>query len=259
MGSIKLNYKEFHENGLEQAPLLVILHGLFGSSANWRSVARELAQKYHVLNVDLINHGLSPHSDSMDYPSMAADVLALLSSFESRPVTLMGHSMGGKVGMWLALNHPEHVEKLVVVDTAPVTYEHDYEWIFTALKGLDLAQLDNRKQADEALMALLPDPVLRGFLLQNLTRHEGRWSWRINLPVIHASIQHIMGFPCRGGSYTGPSLFVAGELSEFITATEQQQLHQLFPAAQIKTVENAGHWVHAEQPGPFMEAIWSFL
>ncbi|MBL4762001.1 MAG: alpha/beta fold hydrolase [Gammaproteobacteria bacterium] len=258
MGSIKLNYKEFHENGLAQAPLLVILHGLLGSSTNWSSVARELAQKYHVLNVDLINHGLSPHSDTMDYQSMAAQVLSLL-SFEPRPVTIMGHSMGGKVAMWLALNHPERVEKLVVVDIAPVTYEHDYEWIFAALKGLDLAQLKQRKQADEALMTLLPDPMLRGFLLQNLTRNEGRWSWRMNLPVIHARIKHILGFPSGGGTYIGPSLFIAGELSEFISATEQQQLCQSFTAAQVKTIKNAGHWVHAEQPQPFMEALWSFL
>ena len=258
MDIIKLNYKEFHENASADAPLLVILHGLFGSSANWSSVARELSASYQVFNVDLRNHGQSAHTETMGYEQMAADVLALLSSL-SRPVTLMGHSMGGKVAMWLALNHPECVEKLIIVDIAPVTYKHDYEWIFDALESLDLAKLKDRKQADELMAKQLPDPMLRGFLLQNLRRDEGCWSWRINFPVIRAALDEIMGFPEALLTYPGSSLFIAGEQSEFIAAAGQEQIKRLFPVANVVTVKNAGHWIHAEQPKAFMEVVWPFL
>jgi len=242
-------------------PPLVILHGLFGSGRNWRSVAGLLAAHHRVFLVDQRNHGRSGHAPTMSYHDLARDVGAWMDDNALEHATVIGHSMGGKTAMTLARREPARVNALVVVDIAPVAYRHDHDALLGAMRGLDLDRISSRAAADSALAPAVPDPRLRAFLLHNLVRAGARLRWRINLDGIAASLSDLVGFPppSASGTYSGPTLFVRGEQSDYLRDEHHAGIIARFPAARITTIPNAGHWVHAEQPARFVAAVERFL
>ena len=238
---------------------LVLLHGLFGSSTNLRNVARSLGNHYRVLVPDARNHGRSPHDSDMTYPAMAQDIADWLNMLGIEQPVLAGHSMGGKTAMMLALTAPQRVASLVVIDIAPVNYSHSHAALINAMQELDLTTLRSRSDADQALAAGIPDPVLRGFLLQNLVLQDGSLFWRINLAALASHMDDLIGFPdLAGRSYSGPVLFIAGKRSDYVLPKYERTIKDYFPNARIEYID-AGHWVHAEQPAILVELISEFV
>ncbi len=249
---VSLHYREYGTDGAA----VILLHGLFGSSANWGSIARELSDRYRVVVPDLRNHGQSPHVEDMDYPAMAGDVAALCKQLAlDRPV-IVGHSMGGKVAMCLALEQADTVRGLGVADIAPVTYAHDFTAILDAFKSIDLQALQRREQADQQMGAHVREPRVRAFLLQNLVRDASGWHWRLNLRALRANMAQITGFDCVDqAAYAGPTQFIYGEDSDYVLPDYHPRIRQLFPAAGFCPVAHAGHWVYAEQREEFMRCL----
>jgi esterase len=242
-------------------PPLAILHGLFGSGRNWRSVAQHLAAGHRVLTFDLRNHGASPWADGMSYGEMVEDLRA---SFRARGIdhaALVGHSMGGKVAMLMALLHSAEVDRLVVVDIAPAVNPPNLRPYIRAMRAVDLRGVKRRSEVDVALAGAIPDPAERAFLLQNLVIDENAARWRLNLEAIERGFSQILGFPDLpvGTAYRGPALFIAGARSNYIQVEHEPGIRQLFPRARIMRIEDAGHWVHAEQPQAFLQTIAPFL
>jgi esterase len=254
--AVPLAFEAFEDAGSGR-PLL-ILHGFFASSRNWRSIARQLAATRPVFVLDMRNHGASPHAASMDYPSMAADVLAFMDARGMASADVLGHSMGGKVAMWLALQQPQRVGQLLIADISPVAYSHRFDNTVLALKALPLAQLSNRKQAEEHLASAIADLHYRQFLLQNLVLENGHYRWRVDLDIFHRNAPFIVGFPDTSAClpYTKPVLFLSGEQSTYI---QPYAIHALFPAAVIEVIAGTGHWLHAEAPQAFCAAVEQWL
>ena len=257
METVALAYEVLGQANTTSSPL-IILHGFFASSRNWRQVAEKLSVKHHVYVLDIRNHGASPHHPIMDYSAMAADVLAFMDASGIKTASLLGHSMGGKVAMWFALNYPERVDKLLVVDIAPVTYQHSFNNLITALKSLPLQSLKNRKEAELWLESDIPELTYRQFLLQNLVLVDGEYSWRVDLDIFYATGDNIIGFPdvADEESYRGPSLFLAGADSNYVCA---EQISKLFPNANLTVIAEAGHWLHVQQPVEFLRLVEDFL
>ncbi len=256
--SIKLHYREFGaENG---GPPLLLLHGLLGSLVNWQTIARRLAQHHRVVVPDLRNHGRSPHHPDVSYQAMAGDVVALLDELEIPSVVPVGHSMGGKTAMWLALEQPGRVEKLVVVDIAPVTYPGRLGALMDALLELPLDRIERRAEADEWLKRRIPERAVRDYLLQNLVRTGEGWRWRTNLRALRDGLDLIRGFPEVPGGvhYPGPALFVHGSRSDYVKPEYLPRMELLFPRMERVALE-AGHWVYAEQPEAFLSVLEQFL
>ena len=243
-------------------PLLLILHGLRGAGRNWLGIGKLLARKRRVALVDLRNHGQSPWSDEMTYPAMAGDLVALIEKAGVTEADVVGHSMGGKAAMTLALLRPELVRRLVAVDIAPVAYGGTtFQHYLRELRRLDLAALGRRTAVDAALPQSIPEPAVRAFLLQNLAVRPDGLGWQANLDRLAADLPGIVGFPAElsGRRYDGPALFIRGELSEYVTERGWAEARQLFPNAELQTVPGVGHWVQAEAPGIVMQAIEAFL
>lgn len=242
-------------------PPVVLLHGLFGSSANWGTVARRLAERHHVLVPDLRNHGQSPHDPDCPYPAQADDVLGLLDRHGLTRVTLVGHSMGGKVAMHLALTRPERVGALAVVDISPVRYTHDFAAALAGFRAVDLASIDSRADADRQMAALVDAPGVRAFFLQNLVKAADGWRWRVDLDAIDAAQAQITDFPDPGAdvAYAGTTAFIHGTRSDYVSAADLPTIRRLFPAATLCPVDGAGHWVFADQPQGFMSCLEGFL
>lgn len=241
---------------------VLLLHGLFGAASNWGRVARALADDWRVLVPDLRNHGQSPHSGSHDYPAMAADVIALMDRHDIDAATLVGHSMGGKVAMHLALTAPGRVTRLAVVDMAPVRYTHDFDGVLAAFDAVDLGAIGSRADAEAAMAARIDAPGLRAFLLQNLVRDQaGDWRWRLNLSALRRAQPALLGFPdvVPGTAYAGPTRFIQGERSDYLKPAYEPRVRELFPAASICTVAGVGHWVYAEAPDGFMDCLRPLL
>lgn len=247
----------------ESGPLVAFCHGLFGQGKNWTTIAKSLAADHRVLLVDMPNHGRSDWHDRVDYLDMADEVATLFSADD--PVTLVGHSMGGKTAMVLALRHPELVERLCVVDIAPVDYHGRTEFgaFIDAMQGLDLGALTQRSDADEALAGAVPNRTIRGFLLQNLRRHGDSWSWLPNLAVLGRDLAELGGWPADQldgvEPYAGRVLWVAGQTSPYVKDEYDASMDRWFPQNRKVTVKNAGHWVHSEQPEVFVEVLRRFL
>ena len=252
--TVTLHYKS---QGEARGVPVVILHGLLGSSSNWRSIARKLAENAQVFTLDLPNHGDSPHVARMSYPAMADDVRAFLDARAIDSATLVGHSMGGKAAMRLALDAPHRVHRLVVVDIAPTPSAHNHLPWLRAMAALDLTRVTRRAEADAALAQAVPDAAMRQFLLQNLVASDGAFAWRINIAAIESSLPALLDFPVdeHVRPYTGPTRFLRGALSDYVQEKDQAAIRALFPRAEIVTIEDAGHWIHAEQPARFLEAL----
>lgn len=248
----------FEELGAPDNRSLIILHGFFASSRNWRQIAQRLAVRFHVYVPDMRNHGASPHHPLMDYPSMSADLLRFMDDNGLETANLLGHSMGGKVAMWLALTNPDRVDKLIVADIAPVSYKHSFDNTVSALKELPLAEITNRKQAETLLASRIPELSYRQFLLQNLVLKDGKYCWRVDLDIFQRMAPHIAAFPNADhlATFIGKSLFIAGSDSDFV---KPEDIDLLFPDAAFSTVADAGHWLHVQQPDVFTALVENFL
>lgn len=257
---MELNYKTFGEG-----QPLVILHGLFGSSDNWLTLGRKLAEQYKVYLVDQRNHGRSPWSNEWDYQLMAEDLLEFIQTHKLDNFILLGHSMGGKTAMnYAARYYPSKIEKLVVVDIAPKSYPIHHDTIVAGLRSLDLSQINSRKEADDQLAKKVEEVGVRQFLLKNLYRpktegSDKKFAWRINLPVIGDNLDKMsMGLP-DNFEFDGPTLFIRGLRSNYIKDEDNTLIQQYFPNAVIRSIAEAGHWVHAEKPQVFLETLLEFI
>ena len=237
----------------------IILHGLLGSSDNWQTLSKRFAEHFQVFAVDLRNHGKSPHDDVIDYPSMAADLDAFVSAHQLNEPILLGHSMGGKVGMQFAGTFPARLEKLIVADIAPKSYPDYHTEILDALGGLDLPKFSSRTEIDAALAPKIPEAPLRQFLLKNVTREaNGPFQWKINLPAIRTNYPKITENVVIEKPFDRPTLFIRGENSDYITDEDEPVIRKNFPKAEIVTIQSAGHWLHAEKPDEFFRLTMDF-
>ncbi|MCW2531634.1 MAG: alpha/beta hydrolase fold protein [Blastococcus sp.] len=261
----------------EAGPRVVFVHGLFGQGKNWTTIGKGLAGTHRVTLLDLPNHGHSPWTDRVDYLDMVELVATDLEQF-GEPVTLVGHSMGGKVAMQLALRRPELLRALVVVDIAPVEYPikggrtddadeeaSPFAAYIDAMRAIDLDSLTTRDDADQALQTAVPSRMVRSFLLQSLVREglgaDGGWRWRLNLELLDRDLGELRGFPepPPGASFDGPVLWIAGANSTYVLPEDRPHMDALFPSTRLVRVKNAGHWVHSEQPDVFLETLRRFL
>ncbi|GBD02672.1 Esterase YbfF [bacterium HR18] len=255
---VDLAYRAYGTEG----PALLILHGLLGSSGNWHTLAsKAFAPHFRVWALDLRGHGRSPHAEPIDYPTMAADVLAFMDRYQLGRAHVLGHSMGGKVAMELALRAPDRVDRLVVVDIAPRAYEARHNHILQALRDIDLAQYNNRQAIDKALAASIPEDSIRQFLLKNLLYDAATqtYRWQVDLQGLMRYYDRINAAINNQRQFTGPALFVRGERSDYLTESDATHMHRLFPRAQMVIIPGAGHWVHADAPEAFAHTVVTFL
>lgn len=248
----------FLEHGA--GPPVVVLHGLFGSARNWTSIARRLGGTHHVFALDLRNHGDSPWDDDVGFAAMAGDVRQFIDQRGLERPVVIGHSLGGKVAMVLALTHAESVGGLVAVDIAPVTYEGSFLSYIDAMRAMDLTRVTRRADADAMLADVVPDPGVRAFLLQNLDLTDSP-RWRINLDALAAGMDTMGGFPYfdEARTFGGRTLFIGGGKSDYLRSEHHATIRRWFPAAAIETIDGAGHWVHAERPDDFIARVTAFL
>lgn len=249
----------FSETG--SGPPLVILPGLFGSKRNWGSIARPLAEHRRVITADLRNHGESPWADRHDYPALASDVGRLIESQAGGAADVLGHSMGGKAAMMLALSRPDLVNRLVVVDIAPVASTGTPIEFVQAMREVPLERLTRRSEVADALAVAIPDRGVRNFLSLNATDSGEGLAWRINLEALEQDFPAILGFPSieAGRTFPGPTLFLTGGRSAYVRPEHRPEIKRLFPAAVFETIPEAGHWVHADAPAAFVAAVNRFL
>ncbi|WP_420576561.1 alpha/beta fold hydrolase [Ekhidna sp.] len=252
---MKLNFRT-----LGEGEPLIIMHGVFGSSDNWQTLGKVFAEKFKVYLVDLRNHGNSPHSDEFDYDVMVKDVVELMDDEGLTKAHILGHSMGGKVAMHLATQHPDNVDKLIVVDIAPKYYPPHHQQIFEGFHSVDLENLENRKDADEQMAKVISNFGVRQFILKNLDRKkDGSFGWKLNVNAIERAVENV-GEGLEGDvSFDGTTLFIAGSKSDYITDEDHDLIREHFPKALIASVKDAGHWVHAEKPNELGKMVMEFL
>lgn len=243
---------------------LVIVHGLLGSGRNWRGVAEALSASRRVLTPDLPGHGDNPDALPSTISGLAESVAALLEREAVPQADLLGHSLGGKAAMWLALTRPELVRKLAVVDIAPLAYPNhlnSFAHLLDSLQSLSLEALPSRAEADARLAAAIPEASLRQFLLQNLIYRDGRYLWRVNLARLRAALPELTAFPSTDAlpPFTGPALFLGGARSAYLLPEHVPIIQRLFPRAEILHLADAGHWPHVEQPRAFLQTVSAFL
>lgn len=257
---MKLHYRYFPSSN-PQGNALLVLHGLFGSRNNWAPLARRLAKHHDVYALDLRNHGDSQHADSMSYPEMANDILWFMQAEDLPEVSILGHSMGGKVAMQIALDTPQRMNKLIVADIAPKSYDPRHDKIFEAVDAIDNALLTSRADADKLVKEIIPDQGLRQFLLTSLSRDDDRiLGWRTNMHGIRKNYQAISAPPAikAGSQFNGPTLFIGGTQSPYIKGEDKPLILSLFPKARIEMI-NAGHWMHVQQAEVFFKLVSEFL
>lgn len=252
---MKLAYEEYGDESCEP---LIIIHGFFASSRNWRQIAKRLADDFHVYVLDMRNHGLSPHHPEMDYPIMSEDINSFMDEHGLISAIILGHSMGGKVAMWFSLNNPEKVNNLIVADISPVSYQHSFDHTIQALKGIPLEDVSNRKQADEFLSSAIQEQAYRLFLLQNLQLIDGKYTWRVDLDIFYRTADNIIAFPQLGSLKPSgdKALFIMGGNSHY---TDKDAIYDCFPKADISVLAGANHWLHADDPDGFLRNVTEFL
>lgn len=252
---LNLNFKSFG-----QGDPVLILHGLFGTLDNWQTIAKKLAEDHTVFIIDQRNHGRSPHDALHDYPSMAEDLRLFMEENWIHRASVIGHSMGGKAAMQFALDYPDMVEKLVVVDISPKAYVGNHHEIFDALLSLDLPKIKSRQDADDHLAKTIHEPGVRLFLMKNLTRRkDGSYALKMNLDALHRHYPDILAAIESEEVFDESTLFIRGGKSKHMTDGDEEMIHGLFPKAEIKAIENAGHWVHADAPNELLEMVREFL
>jgi len=243
----------------KEGPLVVILHGLFGQNDNWASIARKLSETLHVFTFDLRNHGASEHSNIFTYEAMADDVIETLTYLGIKKCHLIGHSMGGKVAMLCGQLVPEYFESLLIVDIGPKYYKPHHQEILYGLQQLKLNELSSRSEADKALQAYIPDFGTRQFLLKNLHRTENdEFEWRFNLDVIADKIEEVGKALSQAGVQI-PTLFYRGSKSRYVLDDDFQEIRTIFQNARFETMEDAGHWLHAEKPDEMISTILKWV
>lgn len=241
-------------------PAVILMHGMFGSLSNLGSLARELVPNYRVISVDLRNHGNSPHEDAMDLALMAADIVELMDDLDLAKAHLIGHSLGGKLGMEVALTCPDRLSSLVVADIAPVNYPQSNSHVVDGLRALDSARIDSRKAADQLLSDYIADTATRAFILKNLQRtDDGSFRLKLNVKSIVANYSSSLVAAPQVGSFSGPVLFIKGELSAYIQEKHYPLIKKLFPASELQVMDGVGHWLHAEKPELFNNSVMAFL
>ena len=241
---------------------VIILHGIFGVSDNWVSIGKKLAEKFSVYIPDQRNHGRSPHSVTFNYFALADDLLSFIREHKLEKPIIIGHSMGGKVAMTFALEHPEMVEKLVVVDISPRKYpgRNVHFDMINAMMAVDFDQVETREEVEKQLVESIPDKRIRLFIMKNLhrkTRHF--FDWRINLEALSANMDYVFDGVESSDTYLGPTLFIRGGRSDYIQDSDTPLIKGLFPNAHIQTIEGASHWVHAEAPEELCRLFSLFL
>ncbi|MEP5761766.1 MAG: alpha/beta fold hydrolase [Litoreibacter sp.] len=234
-------------------PPLLIAHGLFGSARNWNVLAKRLSDNRQVYVVDMRNHGDSPREDTQSYADMAGDLAKILEG----PYDLLGHSMGGKAAMVLALSQPESLRRLIVADIAPVTYTHTQLHLIDAMRAVNLDIVEKRSDADLQLRKTVTNYGIRAFLLQSLDVKTK--SWKLNLDVLEAEMHKIIGFPDVKGHFEGSTLFLSGANSDYVLPEHRTKIKTLFPKAHFAKIPDAGHWLHAEKPRDFEASLRVFL
>jgi pimeloyl-ACP methyl ester carboxylesterase len=244
-----------HGSATDQPPLLIV-HGLFGSARNWGVIAKRLSDERQVIAVDQRNHGDSPWNDLHGYEDMAADIAEVIEA-NGGQADLLGHSMGGKASMVLALTRPELVKRLIVADVAPVAYGHTQVQHIEAMRAVDLDAIEKRSDASAQLARHVPDPTLQAFFTQSLDLREKRW--KLNLDVLAAEMSKILGFPDIDGRFDGPTLFLSGAESDYVLPEYRERIRALFPESRFAKIPGAGHWLHAEKPREFEATVRAYL
>jgi pimeloyl-ACP methyl ester carboxylesterase len=251
---------QLHFKQLGQGEPLILLHGLFGSADNWFSVAPKLAERFHVIAADLRNHGQSPHDAEMDYRLMAADVDQLFTACGLTNACVVGHSMGGKVALQLAIDFPQRVKKLVVVDIAPRAYSRSHDNILDALLPLKLDSFKSRQEIEHALAAEIPSLSLRRFLLKSVGRDDaGQFFWKMNIQAIATNYWRLCMAVGEGASFAVPAMFIRGGKSDYINLSDDVEIRRQFPVVEIQSIATASHWVHADAPEEFSKTVLAFL
>ncbi|MEP1096777.1 MAG: alpha/beta fold hydrolase [Cyclobacteriaceae bacterium] len=251
---------KLHFRTIGEGKPLIILHGLFGSSDNWQTIGKVFAERFKVYMVDLRNHGNSPHSDEFTYDLIDEDLIGLLDDEGLEKAHVLGHSLGGKVGMHLSTRFQDRVDKLVVIDIAPRYYPPHHQDVFRAFRSVDLKAIKSRKEASDQMSTIdLPFGV-RQFILKNLTRNaDEQFIWKVNLDVLERANDKIGGGFGKNGVFTNPTLFIAGENSDYILPEDHEKIGRLFPSSKVETIADAGHWVHADKPEELREMVLDFL
>lgn len=238
---------------------IILIHGLFGSLENLNMVAKGLKDNYRVTNIDVRNHGLSFHKNSMSYQELAQDVVDLMAMINIERAHILGHSMGGKIAMQLALDHSEKVDKLIVADIAPVAYPPHHNLIIEGLQSIKLEDINNRKDADKQLSAFVDDIGVRQFLLRNLVAKDGKFNLKCNLDNIQQCYRQIMAANEGKQDFKGETLFIKGGNSDYITAAHRDIIHALYPNSRAKIIQGTGHWLHAEKTTVFNKIVNDYL
>lgn len=257
-----LNYQQ-KQSSLNEADqksdIIFVLHGLFGSLSNLAGLTASLESHYQVISVDLRNHGNSLHCPTMSYPEMASDIFELADHLNIEKFSIVGHSMGGKIGMTCALLQPERINKLVVADIAPSNYQPRHLKVFEALQSLMNHPIENRKSADQTLSKSIRTADTRQFLLKSLRKVDNRFQLQFNLEAISKNYDLIRGWPKFDQIFNKKTLFIKGADSDYITQAHQADILHLFPQASVKIISNTGHWLHAEKPKTFNRLVNQFL
>ncbi|MFM2479746.1 alpha/beta fold hydrolase [Celerinatantimonas sp. YJH-8] len=241
------------------AATIFLIHGLFGSADNLTSLGKELSQYAHVYLVDALNHGNSPHIDSMNYMLQAQSLIETMNALGIVKASILGHSMGGKIAMATALIAPERVENLVVADMAPVRYSHGHHAEFQGLNHVELTRINSRREADHQLSKYIKVEQIRQFLLKSLLKDQTGWHWKFALKELEDNYPDIVDWPFEAMQFNHPTLFIKAQRSDYISTQYQQAIQQQFPSASLKIIADCGHWLHAEKPRLFNRIVVEYL
>jgi len=242
-----------------QGEPLILVHGLFGSLENLGMIKRHMQAFFDVISVDLPDHGQSFYTQQFSYQEYAQSILSLMDTLDLAKANILGHSLGGKIAMYLALNHPNRVNKLVVADIAPVAYSPRHQAVLAGLNAVNLNQITDRKQAERQMSEFIQEPGVRQFLLKSLSKSDNGWKWAFNLALLQRDYGLLSQAISSDKAFTGSTLFVKGANSDYLLAEHQPIIQALFPHSKARVIANTGHWLHAEKPAAFNQAVAQFL